>query len=57
MMIVNDDSSIVIKRSFKLIDVTRGVIYDRYMFIVQPTGVGRRNDTFEALRYKNESAK
>ncbi len=38
MMIVNDDSSVVIKWSFKLIDATRGVIYDHHMFIVQATG-------------------
>ena len=35
--IVNDDSSVVIKWSFKLIDAARGVIYDRHMFIVQAT--------------------
>ncbi len=35
MMIVNDDSSVIIKWSFKLIDTARGVIYDRHMFIVQ----------------------
>ncbi len=39
MTIVNDDSSIVIMWSFKLIDAARVVIYDRHMFIVQPTGV------------------
>jgi hypothetical protein len=39
MTIVNDDSSIVIKCSFKLIDDARVVIYDRHVFIVQPTGV------------------
>ncbi len=38
MMIVNDDSSIIIKWSFKLIDATRGIIYDRHMFIVKATG-------------------
>ncbi len=38
MTIVNDDSSIVIKWCFKLIDDTRGLIYDRHMFIVQATG-------------------
>ncbi len=37
-MIVNDDSSIVIKWSFKLSDADRGVTYDREMFIVQATG-------------------
>jgi hypothetical protein len=35
MTIVNDDSSIIIKRSFKLIDTAKGVIYDCHMFIVQ----------------------
>ncbi len=38
VMIVNDDSSGVIKWSFKLIDAARGVIYDRHMFILQATG-------------------
>ncbi len=37
MTIINDDSSIIIKLSFKLIDATRGVIYDRHMFIIQAT--------------------
>jgi hypothetical protein len=35
--IVNDDSSIVSKLSFKLIDDPRVVIYDRYRFIIQAT--------------------
>jgi len=39
MKIINDDSSIIIKWSSKLIDAARGVIYDRHMFIVQATGV------------------
>jgi hypothetical protein len=39
MMIVNDESSVIIKWSSKLIDATRGVIYDRHMFIVQGTGL------------------
>ncbi len=34
MTIVNDDASIIIKWSFKLIDAARGIIYDRYMLIV-----------------------
>jgi len=38
MKIVNDDSSSIIKWSFKLIDTTRGVIYDSHMAIVQATG-------------------
>jgi hypothetical protein len=37
LMIVNDDSSIVIKWSSKLINAARGVIYDRHMFLVQAT--------------------
>jgi len=37
MTIANDDASVFIKWSFKLIDIARGVIYDRHMFIVQAT--------------------
>jgi hypothetical protein len=37
MMIVNDDSSIVIKLSFKLLDAARGIIYDHHMFKLQAT--------------------
>jgi hypothetical protein len=37
MMIINDDSSVVIKWSFKLIDVARCITYDHHMFIVQAT--------------------
>jgi hypothetical protein len=37
--IVIDDSSIVSKWSFKLIDAPRVIIYDRNMFIIQATGV------------------
>jgi len=44
MTIVNDDSSVVIKWSSKLIDIARGVIYDRHMFIVQAT-----DDIFETM--------
>ena len=40
--IVNDDSSVVIKWSFKLIDATRGIIYDRHMFVVRATDLTRR---------------
>jgi len=36
--IVNDDSSIIGKWSFKLIDDHRVVIYDRHRFIIQATG-------------------
>jgi hypothetical protein len=38
MTVVNDNSSVIIKWSFKLTDAARGIIYDCYMFIVQPTG-------------------
>jgi hypothetical protein len=37
MTIINDDSSIIIKWSSKLIDAARDVIYDRHMFIVHAT--------------------
>ncbi len=37
MTIVNENSSVIIKRSFKLIDASRGIIYDHHMFIVQAT--------------------
>ncbi len=36
--IVNDDSSIVSKCIFKLIDDPRGIIYDHHRFIMQATG-------------------
>ncbi len=39
MTIVNDDSSVVSKWSFKLIDGARGVIHKRHMFIIQATTV------------------
>ncbi len=35
--IVNDDSSVINKWSFKLIDDPRIVIYDRHKFIIQAT--------------------
>jgi len=38
MTIVDDNSSVIIKWSSKLIDSARGVIYDRHMFKVQATG-------------------
>jgi hypothetical protein len=38
-MIINDDSSIIIKWSFKLIDAARGIIYDCHMFILQAPGL------------------
>ncbi len=42
MLIVNDNSSVVIKWSFKLIGATRSVIYESHMFIVQATGVWKK---------------
>ncbi len=38
MMNVNDNSSVFIKWSSKLIDTARGIIYDWHMFIEQATG-------------------
>ncbi len=39
--IVNDDSSVISKWSFKLIDDTRLIIYDHNMFLIQaPEGWG-----------------
>jgi hypothetical protein len=38
IMIVNDDSMVVNKLEASLTDDTRGVIYNRHMFIVQATG-------------------
>ncbi len=38
MTIVNDDSSIVNKQSFKFIDDARVVIYNRNRFIIRATG-------------------
>jgi hypothetical protein len=50
-MIVNDDSSVVIKWSFKLIDDPRVIIYDRHRFIVQDLLLSQDNffkfQTFE----------
>jgi len=37
-MIINDDSSIISKWSFKLINDPRAVIYDCNRFIIQATG-------------------
>jgi len=37
--IINDNSSIIYKLSFKLIDDARVIIYDRNRFIIQATGV------------------
>ncbi len=38
VMIINDDSRVVSKWRFKLIDDARAIIYDRNMFIMQATG-------------------
>ncbi len=46
MIVVNDDSSIINKWSFKLIDDARVVIYDRNMFIIQATAI--------ALKFSNQ---
>jgi hypothetical protein len=37
VMIVNDDSSVISKWSFKLIDDPGVIIYDRHRFIIQAT--------------------
>jgi hypothetical protein len=42
VMIVNDDSSVISKRSFKLIDDPRIVIYDCHKFIKQAIGLIRK---------------
>jgi hypothetical protein len=52
MMIVNDESSVVIKWSFKFIDTARGVIYDRHMFIVQATDP--KIEEFESRHWHKE---
>jgi hypothetical protein len=39
MMIVNENSRVVNKLEALLIDDARVIIYDRHMFIVQPTDV------------------
>ncbi len=38
MKIVNDESSVVSKRSFKFIDDPRVIIHDCHRFIIQATG-------------------
>ncbi len=43
MMIIDDDSRVIIKWSSKLIDPARGKIYDCLMFIVQATGDPKKN--------------
>jgi hypothetical protein len=45
MTIVNDNSGVIIKWSFKLIDAAIAVIYDRHMFIVQATGERKCQNT------------
>ncbi len=37
--IINDNSSIVSKWGYKLIDYTRGIIYDHNIFIIQANGL------------------
>jgi len=39
--IVNDESSVINEWSFKIIDDTRVIIYDRNRFINQPTGLAK----------------
>jgi hypothetical protein len=39
VMIANDDSRVVSKWSFKLIDDLRVIIYDRHRFIIQATAL------------------
>jgi hypothetical protein len=51
MMIINDDSSVIIKWSFKLIDAARGVIYDRHMFILQAPGLYISNDEKRLMNF------
>jgi hypothetical protein len=41
VMIVNDNSSIISKQSFKLIDNPRVIIYDRHRFILPATGLSQ----------------
>ncbi len=45
--IANDNSSVVIKWSSKLIDAARGVIYDRHLFIVQATDCLKKYFNFQ----------
>ncbi len=42
MMIVNDDTRVVNKLETSLTEDARVIIYDRYMFIVQATGVTKK---------------
>ncbi len=43
VMIINDDSSIISKSSFKHIDDSRVIIYDHHMFIIQATGLNHKH--------------
>jgi hypothetical protein len=52
MTIINDDSSVVIKWSSKLIDAAWGIIYDRHMLIIQATELGSSNDG--EIHYRNK---
>jgi hypothetical protein len=47
MTIINDDSSVIIMWSSKLIDAARGVIYDHHMFIVYATGQNKHANLFQ----------
>ncbi len=44
-MIIDDDSSVISKWSFKLIDNPRVIIYDHHRFIIQATGVPTEKNT------------
>ncbi len=46
-MTVNDNSSIINKFETSLTDDARVVIYDRHMFIIQPTGLKSIVNKFE----------
>jgi hypothetical protein len=45
-MIVNDDSRVISKRSCKLIDDTRVVIYNRNVFAIQATWFNLKKNFF-----------
>ncbi len=56
MMIVNDDSTIVSKWSFKFIDDARAVIYDHNMFTVQATiNYNNLNHSYSNFKFKGET--
>ncbi len=52
MTIVNEDSGVVIKWSFKLIDAARGVTYDHHMFIVQALSLTLKTSTLDWKIFK-----